>query len=68
MSTIMLHPQNCKSCGYCIRACRQNALFFSEETKANGYHMVDIETEKCIGCGMCYTVCPDYVFSFREVG
>lgn len=67
MSTIMLNPQNCKSCGYCVSACRQNALYLSDNTNANGYHTVDIDSEKCVGCGMCYTVCPDYVFSFREV-
>lgn len=68
MSKISLKQQNCKSCGYCVKACKQNALFISNETNANGYHMVGIDDSKCIGCGMCYTVCPDYVFTIEEEG
>lgn len=68
MSKIALKQQNCKSCGYCINACKQNALYRSDETNANGYHIIAVHEEKCVGCGMCYTVCPDYVFQIMEGG
>ncbi len=34
----------------------------------NGYNVVSIDESRCVGCGLCYTVCPDYVFNvFEEV-
>lgn len=65
MSKITLKQQNCKSCGYCVKACKQNALYISDDMNSNGYHIVAVYDEKCIGCGMCYTVCPDYVFNIE---
>ena len=32
----------------------------------SGYRTVVVDESKCIYCGMCYTVCPDYVFSIEE--
>lgn len=66
MSKITLKRQNCKSCGYCVKACKRSALYISDMANANGYHMVAVDEKKCIGCGMCYTVCPDYVFNIEE--
>lgn len=66
MSKITLKTDNCKACGNCIRNCRKGALSFSNDVNAKGYRTVVIDEEKCIGCGMCYTVCPDYVFSFED--
>ncbi|MGI6029822.1 MAG: 4Fe-4S binding protein [Candidatus Heteroscillospira sp.] len=66
MSKITLKTENCKACGNCMRACKQDALTLSDEMNAKGYRVVAVEEEKCIGCGMCYTVCPDYVFSIAD--
>lgn len=68
MSSIHLKSENCKACGNCIRNCKQDALYFSDAVNAKGYRTVAVHEEKCIGCGMCYTVCPDYVFSIEEGG
>jgi len=31
-----------------------------------GYNFVEVDHEKCIQCGSCYRVCPDYVFEILE--
>ena len=66
MSNISLKTENCKACGNCIRNCRFGALSFTDEVNAKGYRIVAVEKEKCVGCGMCYTVCPDYVFNITD--
>lgn len=66
MRIARLKTENCKSCGYCVRACKQNALMITNEVNAKGYNAVGIDERKCIGCGMCYIVCPDSVFSIEE--
>ena len=66
MSRITLDQANCKSCGYCVNACRPGALFISDLTNEGGYHVVAVHEEKCIGCGICYTVCPDYVINIFD--
>ena len=66
MSKIKLNRHYCKSCGYCVAACKQQALFISQESNENGYWMVDVDESKCIGCGMCYTVCPDFVYNIAD--
>ena len=63
MSKIIMRKENCKACGNCVRSCKQNALSFSTEVNEKGYHTVVMDETKCIGCGICYTVCPDYVFT-----
>ena len=66
MSNISLKTENCKACGNCIRNCRFGALSFTDEVNTKGYRIVAVEKEKCVGCGMCYTVCPDYVFNITD--
>ena len=41
-----------KKCGFCIEACRQQALLFGEE------RIVGIDRSKCIGCTQCVDACP----------
>lgn len=68
LSKVVLNTDNCKSCGYCTVACKQNALHISGTMNENGYNVVSIDESRCVGCGLCYTVCPDYVFNvFEEV-
>ena len=66
MSKITLKTENCKACGNCVRNCKRGALAFTEEVNAKGYRTVAVDESKCIFRGMCYTVCPDYVFSIEE--
>ena len=43
----------CKRCGLCVNGCEQGALSLGEEK-------VEVDTEKCIFCGYCGPVCPQF--------
>ena len=63
---LYINGQSCKGCGYCVKECPKNALSLSGAINAKGYAVVQVDHEVCIRCGVCYTVCPDYVFEIRE--
>ena len=62
MSEMIVHANKCKSCRYCVGVCSQGAISFSDESNAAGYQYAQVDPDKCIQCGMCYTICPDCVF------
>lgn len=49
---VNLVQDECVKCGVCAKACRENALSFSEE---NG---VSFDASKCNNCGRCVKSCP----------
>ena len=62
---LYMNPKRCKGCGYCINACPQDALSVSDFVNEKGYNTVQVDETKCVACGMCYRVFPDYVFEIR---
>lgn len=66
MKKLIIHSESCKSCKYCIHSCPRNALFLSGKINDKGYQTVAVDEDKCIHCGICYNVCPDYVFEIQE--
>ncbi len=46
-----IKPNNCTSCGQCIKNCSQEAIHFNKLKKA------EIDEQRCIGCGQCVAVC-----------
>ena len=59
---VTVKSARCKECGLCYSFCPKEAISFSQDTNASGYHPVMVDDEKCIGCGTCYITCPDGVF------
>jgi len=66
MEELIIHRESCKSCRYCVHNCPKGALSVSDRINSKGYLPVQVDSGKCIQCGVCYTVCPDYVFEIRE--
>ena len=50
--TVKIENDECIKCGVCEKACRENAIKFSEETG------VSLENDKCTYCGRCVKACP----------
>lgn len=57
----------CKGCRLCVGACPVQAIEPLDEINKKGYKVISINQETCIGCGQCYTICPDYVFTISTV-
>jgi uncharacterized Fe-S center protein len=47
----VIEPDNCTSCGQCVKYCASDAVTLNDNKKAV------IDYEKCIGCGQCVAVC-----------
>lgn len=62
MEKIRTDNERCKGCCLCIFNCNQQAIKKSGNVNQKGYEYVVVDEEKCVQCGSCYQVCPDYVF------
>lgn len=60
MAKVVILENVCKGCYLCIGTCPKKVLGESENLNAKGYKPAAvIDPEKCIGCAMCATMCPD---------
>ena len=57
---IIVDHEHCKGCGLCISVCKMGALAKSAEMNKSGYCYAVADPAKCVGCGMCYRMRPDY--------
>ena len=62
MEKIKMRTELCKGCFLCVSVCPVGALSPSGVLGAKGYEIAKVDQEKCIQCGSCYRMCPDYVF------
>lgn len=62
MAKIKLNVEHCKGCYLCIASCKPGALSISTNANTKGYLVPQVDEDKCVQCGSCYTMCPDLVF------
>lgn len=61
---VIILPERCKGCGFCIEFCPQKLLIESAENNVKGYRSVClIDRDKCTKCDICGMVCPDFAIS-----
>lgn len=63
---VKVNSGRCKQCELCAVNCPKEAISFSQEINESGYQPTVIDHEKCISCGICYTICPDGVYEILE--
>lgn len=59
---VKINSKRCKQCELCVVNCPKKAITFTEDFNEFGYRTVVVDDEKCIACGICYTMCPDGVY------
>jgi len=59
---IVIEPEYCKSCLFCVEACPKKVISISSEVNGKGYQYAIVQNpDDCIGCAICATICPDAV-------
>lgn len=66
MEKLIIHGESCKSCQYCIVNCPKSALTLTGPINSAGYITTEVDNDKCITCGICYNICPDYVYEIKK--
>ena len=60
MPRIEVDEDRCKACYLCISVCPKKCLGKSKIISKKGYFPATQERpQDCIGCKMCYVMCPD---------
>lgn len=57
---VVINQSFCKKCGICIAFCNKAVLAAGE-----GNRIEVAQPEKCVGCGNCENLCPDYAITLE---
>lgn len=51
----------CKACGFCLHVCPTDVFAWRTTANALGwYPMIVAHEDHCVGCMLCYQICPDF--------
>ncbi len=66
MEKMFISPEACKACKFCEANCPKTAIKIEGPINKAGYPTPVVDKEKCILCGICFNMCPDYVYEIKE--
>ena len=52
----------CRDCHMCMKSCPENAISRIQKQDNGGYEYV-VDSNKCIGCGICAGICPSGIWA-----
>ncbi len=64
---VVIIPDRCKGCGYCIEFCPREVLVFSTGFNIKGYHPPVVQNDECLNCHYCELLCPEFaIYSVED--
>lgn len=67
MPRVEIDDNRCKACYLCVSVCPKKCLGKAKQISKKGYFpAVQERPEDCIGCKMCYTMCPDIAITVMK--
>ena len=65
---VIINPNWCKGCGFCVEYCPTGALEMSTGYNSKGYHPPFVKsTEDCRDCKFCERVCPEFAIFVTSI-
>ena len=58
---VVVGEDMCKACGFCLHVCPVDVFGWRTATNKLGWFpMYVAHEENCVGCMLCYQICPDF--------
>ena len=58
---VVVGEDMCKACGFCLSICPVDVFAYRKSPNRIGWFpMVVAKEANCIGCMLCYQICPDF--------
>ena len=58
---VVIGEDMCKACGFCLSVCPVDVFAYRTAPNRLGWFpMYTAHEENCIGCMLCYQICPDF--------
>jgi len=58
---VLVSEDMCKACGFCLHICPVDVFAWRKQPNKLGWVPMYVpKEENCIGCMLCYQICPDF--------
>ena len=67
---VVILPDRCKGCTFCVTYCPRDCLAMSESFNVKGYHPPEVvKPEACVCCRLCEMICPEFaIYPVQQSG
>ena len=64
---VIVNREMCKECAFCLATCPTDVFAWSKTVNNMGWRPVEVvHEEHCIGCMICFQLCPDFCINVDE--